>query len=135
MRTHVPSMSGVDEIVACHLSPTADDCSVPPAHLLSLKSVALPGCSLNASSCVPAVVPHYCTFQGTVSMCVLTRLSRGGRFAVPWTVAHQAPLSMGFSRQESWSGFPCPTPGDLLHPGIEPRSLVSFALAGRVLYH
>ena len=40
----------------------------------------------------------------------------------PWTVAHQAPLSMGFSRQEYWSGLPFPSPGDLPDPGIEPRS-------------
>ena len=40
----------------------------------------------------------------------------------PWTEAHQAPLSMGFSRQEYWSGLPCPPPGDLPKPGIEPRS-------------
>ena len=43
-------------------------------------------------------------------------------FATPWTVAHQAPLSMGFSRQEYWSGLPFPSPGDLPDPGIEPRS-------------
>ena len=42
--------------------------------------------------------------------------------ATPWTVAHQAPLSMGFSRQEYWSGLPFPSPGDLPNPGIEPRS-------------
>ena len=42
----------------------------------------------------------------------------------------QAPLSMGFSRQEQWSGLPCPSPGDLSHPGIEPASLMSPALAG-----
>ena len=40
----------------------------------------------------------------------------------PWTVAHQTPLSMGFSRQEYWSGLPFPSPGDLPDPGIEPRS-------------
>ena len=40
----------------------------------------------------------------------------------PWTVAFQAPLSMGFSRQEFWSGLPCLPPGDLPDPGIEPRS-------------
>ena len=40
--------------------------------------------------------------------------------ATPWTVACQAPLSMGFSRQEYWSGLPCPSPGDLPDPGIEP---------------
>ena len=39
-----------------------------------------------------------------------------------WTVACQASLSMGFSRQEYWSGMPCPSPGDLPHPGIEPLS-------------
>ena len=39
-----------------------------------------------------------------------------------WTVAHQAPLSMGFSRQEYWSGLPFPSPGDLPDPGIEPSS-------------
>ena len=50
-------------------------------------------------------------------------LSHVRLFATPWTVAHQAPLSMGFSRQEYWSGLPFPSPGDLLDPGIEPRSL------------
>ena len=39
---------------------------------------------------------------------------------IPWTVAHQASLSMEFSRQEYWSGLPFPSPGDLLDPGIEP---------------
>ena len=45
--------------------------------------------------------------------------------------AHQAPLSLGFSRQESWTGLPCPPPGDIPHPGIEPMSPVSPALAGK----
>ena len=44
-------------------------------------------------------------------------------FAIPLTVAHQAPLSMGFSRQEYWSGLPFPSPGDLPHPGIKPMPL------------
>ena len=43
-------------------------------------------------------------------------------FATPWTVAYQVPLSMGFSRQECWSGLPFPSPGDLPDPGIEPGS-------------
>ena len=43
-------------------------------------------------------------------------------FATPWIVAHQAAPSMGFSRQEYWSGLPFPSPGDLPDPGIEPRS-------------
>ena len=47
-----------------------------------------------------------------------------------WTVAHQAPLSMGFSRQEYWSWLPCPPPGDLSDPEIEPPSLMLPSLAG-----
>ena len=43
-------------------------------------------------------------------------------FATTWSVAHQAPLSMGFSRQEYWSGLPFPSPEDLPDPGIKPRS-------------
>ena len=54
----------------------------------------------------------------------------------PWTVSLQAPLSKGFSRQEYWSGLPCPPPGDLLDPGMEPKSLMSPALAGATyLWH
>ena len=49
-------------------------------------------------------------------------LSRVQFFATLWTVAHQAPPSMGFSRQEYWSGLPFPSPGDLPNPGIKPRS-------------
>ena len=47
-----------------------------------------------------------------------------------WTVACHTPLSMGFSRQEYWDGMPCPPPGDLPNPGLEPVSLMSLALAG-----
>ena len=43
-------------------------------------------------------------------------------FATPWTVACQAPLSIGFSRQQSWSWLPFPSPGDLPNPGIKPKS-------------
>ena len=57
-----------------------------------------------------------------VHVCVLSRFSRVQLFATPRTVAHQAPLSMRFSRQESWSGLPCPPPGDLPDPGTETRS-------------
>ena len=49
-------------------------------------------------------------------------LSRVRFFATLWTVAHQAPLAMGFSRQEYWSGLPFPSPGHLPNPGIEPTS-------------
>ena len=51
-------------------------------------------------------------------------------FATPWTVARQAPLSMGFSRQEYWSGLPCPLLGNFSNPGVKPVSLMSPALAG-----
>ena len=51
--------------------------------------------------------------------------------ATLWTVAFQAPLSMGFSRQEYWSGLPCPPPGDPPDPGIKTMSHMSPALAGR----
>ena len=64
-------------------------------------------------------------------MCVLSHFTRVRLFATPWTVALQAPLSIGFSRQEYWSGLPCLPPGDLPDPGIEPMSLMSPALACR----
>ena len=51
--------------------------------------------------------------------------------ATPWTRAHQAPLAMEFSRQECWSGFPFPIPGDLSDPEIKPTSLLSPTSAGR----
>ena len=56
-----------------------------------------------------------------VKVCVKS-LSRVWLFVTPWTVAYQAPLSMGFSRQEYWSGLPFPSPGDLPNPGVKPRS-------------
>ena len=52
-------------------------------------------------------------------MCVLSHVRL---LATPLTIAHQAPLSMRFSRQEYWSGLPFPSPGDLPNPGIKPRS-------------
>ena len=52
-------------------------------------------------------------------------LSRVRLFLTPWTVAHQAPLSVRFSRQEYWNGLPLPTPGDLLDPEIESSSSAS----------
>ena len=63
-----------------------------------------------------------------VCVCVLSSFSRVWLSVTPWTVARQAPLSMGFSRQEHWSGLPCPPPGYLPDPGIKSTSP---ALAGR----
>ena len=63
-------------------------------------------------------------------VCVAEMLSRVRLFATPWTVAHQAPLSMGFCRQDHWSGLPFPSPWGLPGPGMKPTSLMSPALAG-----
>ena len=60
-------------------------------------------------------------------------LSHVWLFGTPWTIARQVPLSMGFPRQDYWSGLPFPTPGDLPNPRTEPLSLVSPALAGEFL--
>ena len=63
-------------------------------------------------------------------MCVLSRFSHVLLFAALWTVTHQAPLSMGLSRQKYWHELPFPAPGDLPDSGIESASLKSPALAG-----
>ena len=65
------------------------------------------------------------------SYCMLSLFSHVQLFVTSWTVAHQAPLSMGFSRQEYWSGLPFPSPGDLPDPEVESLPLKSSALAGR----
>ena len=62
-----------------------------------------------------------CTFIGKVKVKVKS-LSRVQLFATPWMVTYKAPWSMGFSRQEYWSGMPFPSPEDLPNPGIEPGS-------------
>ena len=64
-------------------------------------------------------------------VCVLSCFSHACLLAMLWTVAPQAPLSMGFTRQEYWSGLPCLLPGELPFPGIKPTSLMSPALKGR----
>ena len=78
---------------------------------------SLPLSHLGSLSAVPAAAAAAESLQSCLT------------FAALRTVAHQAPLSMGFSRQEYWSGLPCPPPGDLPDPGIEPASLMSPALA------
>ena len=65
-----------------------------------------------------------------LSMCVLSHSSRVQLFESPWTVALRAPLCMGFSRQEYWSGLPFPPPGDLPDSGIKTAPPVTLALAG-----
>ena len=63
-------------------------------------------------------------------MCVYSVMSDS--FVTPWTGAYQAPLSTEFPRQERWNGLPCPPPGDLPDPGIEPTPLMSPPVAGGV---
>ena len=75
---------------------------------------------------------RWCFNPTTACACLLSRFSHVQLFVTLQTIANQAPLthqaslSMGFSRQEYWSGLPCPPPGDLPDPGTEPRSLFGF---------
>ena len=82
--------------------------------------------SLNKFQCNDVTVMN---FPIKVCTCVLSLVSHVQIFMSLRTKVHQAPLSMGFSKQEYWSGLPCPPPGDLPNPGIEPESLASPALA------
>ena len=75
-------------------------------------------------------VRHTNSFYKTIFFCICI-FSHVQLFVTPWNIAHQAPLSMGFSRQEYWSGLPFSTPGDLLNPGNKPVSLSPPALASR----
>ena len=68
----------------------------------------------------------------TYTVCILSHFSCVWLLGTLWTLPHQAALSMEFSRQEYWSGLPFSTPGDLPDPGIEPASLTSPVLAGRL---
>ena len=79
---------------------------------------------------IPVVVSHRFELMGDCA-CMLSCFSCVRLFVTPWTIARQAPLSMGLSRQEYCSGLPCPPPGDLPDPGMEPVPLMSPALAGR----
>ena len=72
----------------------------------------------------------FSSLLNNTSCCVLSRFSSVQLIATPWTVALQVPLFMGFSRQEYWSGLPCPPPGDLPSSGIKLAFLLSPALAG-----
>ena len=65
-----------------------------------------------------------------ICACMISHFSRVRLSVTLWTVAHQAPLSMGFSRQEYWSGLPCLPPRDYHYVGSEPASLMSPALTG-----
>ena len=96
--------------------PYATQHVLPHWKLLTCRSEAAQGLTL---PCIFLCLPHRAVFS-----C----FSYVWPFETPWTVAHQALLSLGFSRQEFWSGLLCPPPGDLPDPGIEPTSPVSPAL-------
>ena len=85
---------------------------------------------LSIERCEPVVTSQftketYSREQRLHACCMLSHFSHVRLFATLWTVAHQALLSMGFSRQEYWSGLLCPPPGDLPHSGIESASVKS----------
>ena len=85
--------------------------------------------SLHDLPCVPKGRLEQLLMKGEAAKKPLKARLKGSKKLIK-TVACQAPLSMGFSRQEYWSGLPCCPPGDLSNPGIEPTSLMSPALAG-----
>ena len=94
---------------------------LPPGDLLNPRTEPV-----SHVSCISRwILYHWGTWEAHVSFIKWKKvklLSRVRLFATPWTVARQVPLSMGFSRQEYWSGLLCPSPGDPPVPGIEPRS-------------
>ena len=85
---------------------------------------------MNASFIIKKYSSLNSAFNVEFNVSMLNRFSSARLFATPWTVAYQAPLSMGFSRWEYWSRLPFLSTGDLPNPGIEPESLTSPALAG-----
>ena len=117
-------------------------------HILGVQSCPLPSSGsqlrypFSREACTLLFYPPhsyklFCTYicllclpDGLFIPSVLSRFSRVQLFVTPWTVAYQVTLSVGFSRQEYWSGLSCSPPGDLPDPGIKPGSLTSPALAG-----
>ena len=95
------------------------------ANLLPLLPACFPTLCLLSS-----LMTFFSTEEAYLYICVLSHFSCVRLFVTLWTVACQAPLSMGFSRPEYWNRLPFPSPGDLPDPGIEPASHSSPALAG-----
>ena len=85
-----------------------------------LIEVKIKGFRLNLISVLAEM--HYSLFRRGLKRKKVKSLSHVRLFATPWTVAYQAPPSIGFSMQECWSGLPFPSPGNLPDPGIEPGS-------------
>ena len=99
------------------------------------RQVPIPAFSRTPTDPEPSIVLYSLCVCVCVCVCVYARMHAAclvvSNSATPWIIAHQAPLSFGFSRQEHWSGLPFPAPGDLPDPEIKPTSLVSPALAGK----
>ena len=108
----------------CCCSQAFSSCGERASHCRGFSSCGAPALAQVASEVASSGLQS----SGSVSEWVKS-LSHVWLFVTPWTVANQAPLSMGFSRQEYWSGLPFLSPGDLPDPGLEPRSP---ALAGRI---
>ena len=79
-----------------------------------LLAILIPACALSS--------PAFCMMYSEYKLKKESKVTQSCPFGTPWTVTYQAPLSMGFSRQEYWNGLPFISPGDLPDPGIEPRS-------------
>ena len=92
------------------------------------KAGLLPGLGAEGAAVSGQSLTRFCLLS--LCVCVLGGFSRVQLFVTSWAVARQAPLSMGFSRQECWSGLPFPPPEDRPNPRIKPGSLTSPALAG-----
>ena len=100
---------------ALHLSAIAIGIITPKICLLLI--------SLSSHNTEPGISMHKrCQCQWYMCACMLSHFSLAWLFVILWTVAHQGPLSMGFPRQEYWSGLPCPSSGALPDPEIKPRS-------------
>ena len=96
----------------------------------ALRLQEYPSRSLFSAALVSECSDTWSSYSMEMCACMLCHFSRVWLCATPWTVAHQAPLSMGFSRQEYWSGLPCSPPGDLPDPENEPEFLRIAALVG-----
>ena len=102
----------------------------PRSELFQVRAVSLVPAQLVRGGYMCAGLRSTC-----MHACVLSHFSLVRLVATPWTVAHQAPLSMGFSRPEYWSALLFPPPGDLSNPGTEPASLTSTFTGRQALYH
>ena len=122
--------------MAAHPSARQAVCRRPSGRKTPQSKMAAVGPAQRRCTVAPATgelhgIPESCLAHSRGWGCVLSCLHGVLLCVIPWTVAHQTPLSMDFSRQDYWSGLPCPPPGGLPDPGIEPEFLMSPAVVGR----